>query len=80
MFMVQDNHTGIISIFFTRIKNENDINIFEDGFESRNFVYIDDIIEATILGIEKDEAKYGIFNVNLKQIINVNTVASTLIK
>lgn len=27
------------------------------------FVYVGDIIKATILGIEKDEAKYGIFNI-----------------
>ncbi len=31
-------YTGILSIFSTRIKNGNDINIFEDGKESRDFV------------------------------------------
>lgn len=72
-------YTGILSIFSTRIKNGNDINIFEDGKESRDFVYIDDIVEATILGIEKDEANYEIFNVGLGKAIDVNTVASTLV-
>ena len=45
--------TGILSIFSTRIINDNDIDTFEDGMESRDFVYIDDVVEATILGIEK---------------------------
>ncbi|MCT7529548.1 NAD-dependent epimerase/dehydratase family protein [Aliarcobacter cryaerophilus] len=72
-------YTGILSIFSTRIKNGNDINIFEDGKESRDFVYIDDVVEATILGIEKDEANYEVFNVGLGQAIDVNTVADTLI-
>ncbi len=73
-------YTGILSIFSTRIKNGNDINIFEDGLESRDFVYVDDVVEATILGIEKDEANYEVFNVGLGQAIDVNTVADTLVK
>ena len=73
-------YTGILSIFSTRIKNGNDINIFEDGKESRDFVYIDDVVDATILGIEKDEANYEVFNVGLGLAFDVNKVASTLVK
>ena len=73
-------YTGILSIFSTRIKNGNDINIFEDGKESRDFVYIDDVVDATILGIEKDEANYEVFNVGLGLAIDLNKVASTLVK
>ena len=49
-------YTGILSIFSTRIKNGNGLNIFEDGRETRDFVYIDDVVDATILGIEREEA------------------------
>ncbi|WP_205546212.1 NAD-dependent epimerase/dehydratase family protein [Pectobacterium brasiliense] len=56
-------YTGILSIFSTRIKNGNVINIFEDGLESRDFVYVDDVVDATILGLEKNEADYKVFNV-----------------
>ena len=73
-------YTGILSIFSTRIKNGNDINIFEDGQESRDFVYVDDVVAATILGIEKDEANGEVFNVGLGEAIDVLTVANTLIK
>jgi dTDP-L-rhamnose 4-epimerase len=73
-------YTGILSIFSTSIKNGNDINIFEDGKESRDFVYVDDVVEATILGIEKDEANYEVFNVGLGEAIDVNTVADTLVR
>lgn len=47
-------YTGILSIFSTRILNNNPINVFEDGNESRDFVYIDDVINATVLAIQKD--------------------------
>jgi len=73
-------YTGILSIFSTRIKNGNDISIFEDGKESRDFVYIDDIVEATVLGLEKDEANFQSFNVGTGVCTDVMTVANTLVK
>lgn len=73
-------YTGILSIFSTRIKNGNDIMIFEDGLESRDFVYIDDVVDATILGIEKDEAAYEVFNVGFGERTNVLMVAEVLKK
>jgi len=72
-------YTGILSIFSTIIKNGNHISIFEDGKESRDFVYIDDVVDATVLGIEKDEANYEVFNVGLGEAIDVMTVAHTLV-
>ena len=72
-------YTGILSIFSTQIKNNNQINIFEDGKESRDFVYIDDAVHATVLGIENDTVVNDVFNVGADKPINVLTVAKTLI-
>jgi len=71
-------YTGILSIFSTQIKNGNNINIFEDGHESRDFVYIDDVVEATILGLETPLDGYQKFNVGTDKPIDVMTVALTL--
>ena len=71
-------YTGILSIFSTRIKNHNGINIFEDGHESRDFVYIDDVVEATILGLEVPEANGHVFNVGTGVATDVLNVANTL--
>lgn len=73
-------YTGILSIFSANIKNNKPINIFEDGKESRDFVFIDDVVRATILGIEKDEANGQIFNVGYGRPISVMEVAQALIK
>lgn len=73
-------YTGILSIFSTQIKNGNGITIFEDGKESRDFVFIDDVVEATILGLEQQEANGEVFNVGTGVPINVLTVANTLIE
>lgn len=73
-------YTGILSIFSTRIKNGNGINIFEDGRETRDFVYIDDVVDATILGLEKEGASGYAFNVGTGVATDVLTVANTLKK
>lgn len=73
-------YTGILSIFSNLIKNGKDINIFEDGKESRDFVFIDDVVDATIMGLEKEEANGEVFNVGTGQPIDVITVADKLKK
>ena len=71
-------YTGILSIFSTRIKNGNGLNIFEDGKETRDFVYIEDVVDATILGMEVPEANGHVFNIGTGVATNVLTVANTL--
>ncbi|RNI37479.1 NAD-dependent epimerase/dehydratase family protein [Hanamia caeni] len=73
-------YTGILSIFSTQIKNNNSINIFEDGKESRDFVYIDDVVNATILGLEKEQANYNSYNVGSGNNISVLQIANKLVK
>lgn len=77
---LKNPYTGILSIFSTQIKNGNDLNIFEDGLESRDFVFIDDVVNATILGIEKKEANFEIFNVGNGKGTSVLEVAESLKK
>jgi dTDP-L-rhamnose 4-epimerase len=71
-------YTGILSIFSTRLLNGNDIDIYEDGEESRDFVFIDDVVDATVLSLEKKEANNQIFNVGSGVAITVSQVANTL--
>lgn len=75
---LKNPYTGILSIFSTQIKNGNDINIFEDGKESRDFVFIDDVVKATVLGIQKKEADFEVFNVGSGKGTTVTEVAQTL--
>ena len=71
-------YTGILSIFSNRIKSHKGINIFEDGKESRDFVYIDDVADATVAGLEVPEADGHVFNIGTGIATDVLTVARTL--
>lgn len=77
---LQNPYTGILSIFSTLIKNQKQINIFEDGLESRDFVYIDDVVDATILGIEHPKAANQYLNIGLGKNTDVKTVTELLLK
>ncbi len=71
-------YTGILSIFSTRICQGKPINIFEDGKESRDFVFIDDVIDATVRGIEYQGPLVDVFNVGSGVATDVLTVARML--
>ena len=71
-------YTGILSIFSNLMMQGKPINIFEDGEESRDFVFVDDVVEATVLGIEHPAAANEVFNVGTGDPVTVMTVAQTL--
>lgn len=71
-------YTGILSIFSTRVRHGRAINIFEDGLESRDFVFVDDVVAATLKGIEHDQPIVDVFNVGSGVPTDVLTVANTL--
>lgn len=56
-------YTGILSIFSTRILHGRSISVFEDGAESRDFVYIDDVVRATADALVADAADGEVFGI-----------------
>jgi dTDP-L-rhamnose 4-epimerase len=56
-------YTGVIAIFSSRLINRHPPLVFEDGLQSRDFIHVSDIVEGSILAMEKDEANYNVFNV-----------------
>lgn len=44
---LQNPYTGILAIFSNLARVGQPIRVFEDGMESRDFVYIDDVVAAT---------------------------------
>jgi dTDP-L-rhamnose 4-epimerase len=73
-------YTGILSIFSTRILNGHGILVFEDGRESRDFVYISDVVSATMAGIEHSGVTGEVYNVGSGVATDVETVARTLVR
>lgn len=66
---LRNPYTGILSVFSNQILSGKSLNVFEDGLPSRDFIYIDDVVEATIRSLEMATTP--------KQIINIGTGVST---
>jgi dTDP-L-rhamnose 4-epimerase len=73
-------YTGIISIFSNRIKQGKEIFIFEDGLESRDFVYILDVIKSIHIALINESVQVGIYNVGSGIQTTVVDVARKLAK
>lgn len=74
---LKNPYTGILSIFSTLLLQGKDVNIFEDGKESRDFVYIDDVVAATVAAIDSDVTGAA-YNVGTGEATDVLTVANLL--
>jgi dTDP-L-rhamnose 4-epimerase len=48
---LRNPYTGIISIFSNQMRQNFPVNIYEDGCESRDFVYIDDVADVCALAL-----------------------------
>jgi len=77
---LENPYTGILSIFSKQLLNQKPINIFEDGLESRDFVYIDDVVESIILSLKNDSANGKSYNVGTGVATTVSEVAELLKK
>jgi len=71
-------YTGILSIFSGQLLNNQELNIFEDGQETRDFVNIEDVVDATMLGIEYSNPIVDTFNVGTGIASSVLDVAQML--
>ncbi|QOW09231.1 SDR family NAD(P)-dependent oxidoreductase [Kaistella flava (ex Peng et al. 2021)] len=73
-------YTGILSIFSTQILNGNALNIFEDGLMTRDFINIEDTVDATIKSLELETANNEIINIGTGVATDVLSVANLLVK
>ena len=75
---LKNPYTGILAIFSNLARTGADINIFEDGEESRDFVYIDDVVRATMACISSSEKGSQAINVGSNERTTVMQVAQAV--
>jgi dTDP-L-rhamnose 4-epimerase len=75
---LENPYTGILAIFSGLARGGKTIQVFEDGLESRDFVYVDDVVRATAACIEKDIPGTYAVNVGSGEATTVLEVASQI--
>lgn len=67
---------GVVAIFCDRMLSGKKIIINGDGKQTRDFIFIDDVVKANILTLEKE--KVGIFNIGTGKETSINTISQKL--
>ena len=73
-------YSGVISIFINCILQNKAFTIFGDGEQQRDFVNINDVIEANIFALTKKEAVGNVFNVGTARPTTINKIADIIKK
>ena len=56
-------YTGIISIFSVKFFNEESVEIWDNGIPTRDFVFVEDVVKATMLAIDNKKSDYKTYDV-----------------
>ena len=74
-------YTGILSTFYARARSGKAIDVYEDGRESRDFVYIDDVVAATrqSLALSPEDGQTQVINVGTGVPVTIGDLARILL-
>jgi dTDP-L-rhamnose 4-epimerase len=75
---LRNPYTGILAIFSNLARSGSTILVFEDGEESRDFIFVEDAIEATWSFIAREEDSIESFNVGTGEATSVLQVATEI--
>jgi nucleoside-diphosphate-sugar epimerase len=77
-FDLQCAYGGVITIFTNRLLRDMPPVIFGDGEQTRDFVYIGDVVEANMLALDRKDAAGEAFNIGTGLNVSVNQIAERL--
>jgi len=72
-------YSGVITKFIDRIKQKLSLIIYGDGSQTRDFVYVNDIVNSIMLALENKKAPGNIFNVGTGRAVPLQELAETML-
>ncbi len=71
-------YTGVAAIFMSRLKNNSQPVIYEDGLQSRDFINVKDVADANIFAIKNNRMNYEVFNLGSGHAVTIKEIAEKL--
>jgi nucleoside-diphosphate-sugar epimerase len=71
-------YSGVISIFARRMLAGEPPTVFGDGQQSRDFAYVDNVVEANLLACQVSSAAGEVYNIGCERSISVNQLIGHL--
>jgi len=75
-----NQYSGVCRIFFSRALRGLPLIIYEDGQQTRDFVHVQDVVDANMLVLEQDAANFQAFNVGSGVPMSVSAYAHAVLK
>ncbi len=69
---------GVVAIFGLRMLAGEEVSIYGDGVQERDYVYVDDVVNATLAAARSDAAQGGVYNIAAGAPTSVNEIFSLL--
>jgi len=73
-------YSGVITQFINRIKRGLPLTIFGDGEQTRDFVHVEDVVEANMLALKCRNAIGEVFNIGTGVATSIKQLAQTLLE
>ena len=74
----RSQYAAVVPLFITAIAAGEPITIFDDGEQSRDFTYVDNVVAANLLAADAEGASGQIFNVSAGAPTSVNGLAEAI--
>lgn len=71
-------YSGVLSIIVDALKNNTKFYLFGDGLQTRDFVYVQDVVNAMAIAEESDEMVGNVYNVATGNSVTLIEAANTL--
>jgi nucleoside-diphosphate-sugar epimerase len=76
----KSQYSGAISKFIDNLMNGKEINIYGDGEQTRDFVYVNDVVRANVYAMKIAKKGAHIFNVATGRSVTINQLVNLLQK
>jgi UDP-glucose 4-epimerase len=73
-------YSGVIPIFINQALTDQPITVEGDGLQTRSFIHVDDVVEATILAGQSAETDFHTLNLSGIDTISIVELASLILK
>ncbi len=74
------SYSGVISIFFDRALKNKDLVIFGDGQQTRDFVYVEDVVQNILFFLNENMSSVGAYNVGTSTKTTITELAEFIIE
>lgn len=73
-------YAGVISKFLNRLGEDKPPIIFGDGKQTRDFIYVEDVVRANIGALESEAAEGEIFNLGSGKSVSIKELCDILLE